>query len=86
MLPLRGAGAFGGDHPCGHGPAAGGVPCNDSYKPKQCEQAQDDNQCFEQCMIDEWAKPRPWFGIPFGTDCQEYDDGVHERCRKKCGF
>ena len=41
----------------------------------QCEETQPDNACFEQCLIDEWAKPRPKYGIPFGTDCQEYDDG-----------
>lgn len=36
-------------------------------------------------MEAEWNKPRPMYGIPFGTDCQEYDDKVNETCRKQCG-
>ncbi|WP_373085466.1 RHS repeat-associated core domain-containing protein [Sneathiella sp.] len=61
-----------------------GKPSDDSYEPKQCEKTQDDNQCFEKCVTDEWAKPRPRYGIPFGTDCQEYDDNIHKKCRKQC--
>ena len=86
VIDSQGKITCGGQDRTGSSMGSPGKPSNDSYKPKQCEKAQDDNQCFEQCMIDEWAKPRPWFGIPFGTDCQEYDDGVHECCRKKCGF
>ena len=63
-----------------------GKPSNDVLDPPdgQCEETQPDNDCFEQCLIDEWAKPRPPYGIPFGTDCQEYDDDVNKRCRKQC--
>ena len=45
---------------------------------------QPDNDCLEQCLIDEWTKPRPKYGIPFGTDFQEYDDDVNARCRNRC--
>ncbi len=64
-----------------------GKPSNDVLDPPggQCTETQPDNACFEQCLIDEWAKPRPTYGIPFGTDCQEYDDDVNARCKKQCG-
>lgn len=64
-----------------HGP---GKPSNDDFNPDRCKQSQPDNDCFERCLIDEWSKPRPIYGIPFGTDCQEYDDDVNKRCLKKC--
>lgn len=63
-----------------------GIPTNDSMDAGQCKQTQPDNDCFEKCLNDEWAKPRPPYGIPFGTDCQEYDNDVNSRCRKKCGL
>jgi RHS repeat-associated protein len=66
-----------------------GKPSNDVLDPPggQCKQTQPDNDCFEQCLINEWAKPRPKYGIiPFGTDCQEYDDDVNTRCRKQCNI
>jgi RHS repeat-associated protein len=63
-----------------------GKPSNDVLNPPggKCKETQPDNDCFEQCLITEWAKPRPKYGIPFGTDCQEYDDDVNARCRKQC--
>jgi RHS repeat-associated protein len=61
-----------------------GKPSNDSYNPDRCEETQPDNDCFEKCLVNEWAKPRPNYGIPVGTDCQEYDDDVNRRCRKQC--
>src|SRR5262249_51958114 len=47
-----------------------GKPSNDALDPPggQCKETQPDNACFEQCLISEWAKPRPTYGIPFGTD------------------
>jgi len=62
------------------------TPTEDYYDPKACEKSQDDNKCFEQCLIDEWQRPRPPYGVPYGTDCQEYDQDVNQRCRKKCGL
>ncbi|MFY9316651.1 MAG: RHS repeat-associated core domain-containing protein [Burkholderiales bacterium] len=63
-----------------------GKPSEDSMDAGQCKPTQPDNDCFEKCLKDEWAKPRPSYGIPLGTDCQEYDDDVNSRCRKKCGL
>ena len=64
-----------------------GKPSNDVLNPPggECEETQPDNDCFEVCLVKEWARPtRPKYGIPFGTDCQEYDDDVNELCRKQC--
>ena len=61
-----------------------GKPSEDSYNSGRCEETQPDNDCFEKCLVDEWAKPRPNYGIPVGADCQEYDDDVNQRCRKQC--
>ena len=58
----------------------------DYYHATACTRTQDDNKCFENCLIEEWAKPRPRYGIPFGTDCQEYDDDTNRRCRAQCGL
>lgn len=65
-----------------------GKPSKDVLNPPggSCEQTQPDNSCFEQCLIDEWAKPRPDYGIPIGTDCQEYDANVNSICEKKCNI
>ncbi|MEW6108481.1 MAG: hypothetical protein AB1632_04825 [Nitrospirota bacterium] len=61
-----------------------GKPSNDQFRPDSCKQTQPDNDCFERCLIDEWSKPRPKYGIPFGKDCQNYDDDVNKRCLKQC--
>jgi RHS repeat-associated protein len=63
-----------------------GKPSKDIIDPPggQCKETEPDNQCYEQCLVREWAKPRPKYGIPFGTDCQEYDDEVNTICRKQC--
>jgi RHS repeat-associated protein len=69
------------------GSAAGspGKASDDRFNKDNCKQTRPDDDCYEQCLTGEWAKPRPWYGIPFGTDCQEYDDDVNARCRKQCG-
>jgi len=78
----------GGKVICGgqdRGENGAGKPSNDSMGAGQCKETEPDNNCFEKCLVDEWAKPRPKYGIiPFGTDCQEYDDDVNQRCRKQC--
>jgi len=45
------------------------------------------NKCLEQCLLDEWEKPRPQYGIGPQADpgdCQEYDDYVNNKCWGKC--
>jgi RHS repeat-associated protein len=63
-----------------------GRPNEDEFKPERCDQSQPDNQCFEEYLMNEWNKPRPPYGIPFGTDCQEYDNDVNRRCRIICNL
>ncbi|MDR1529992.1 MAG: RHS repeat-associated core domain-containing protein [Burkholderiales bacterium] len=77
----------GGQDRSGKNPLWGpGKPSDDSMDKGVCKEKQPDNDCFEQCMIDEWAKPRPPYGIPFGTDCQEYDNDTNAYCRKQCNI
>lgn len=61
-----------------------GKPSKDTMAVGRCEETQPDNECFEQCLIAEWDKPRPTYGIPFGTDCQEFDADVNQRCINQC--
>ena len=86
--PATGLLVCGGSGPSGNpisSPGQPTTPQTDFYQPNACKKTVGDNKCFEQCMIDEWKKPRPRYGIPFGTDCQEYDEDLNERCRQKCG-
>ena len=62
-----------------------GRASNDKYDANRCEPTYD-NKCFDDCLKEEWKKPRPRYGIPWGIDCQDYDDDVNSRCRKKCGL
>jgi hypothetical protein len=58
-----------------------GVPSRptDEYNPKRCKKRRS-NDCFEKCLLKKWGEPRPTYGIPYGVDCQEYDDGVNNKC------
>lgn len=70
-----------------HGPGKPSNQNKDYFHPEACDKTQDDNACFEGCMVDEWKKPRPDYGWPtVGTDCKEYDDAVNATCRKQCGL
>jgi hypothetical protein len=68
-----------------YGPGKPTGPSTDYYNPNACEQTLGNNKCFERCLIDEWAKPRPPYGNPIGINCQQYDNSVNETCRAKCG-
>ena len=61
-----------------------GIPSDDKYNPQTCEQQEPDNSCIEQCLLGKFAGPRPRYGIPFGTDCQEWSNGALKDCRKQC--
>jgi RHS repeat-associated protein len=69
-------------------PGRATTPQEDYYHPKACEKSTDNNSCFDQCLIDEWAKPRPHYDLDFwpGKQCQQYDSDVNRKCRKKCGL
>lgn len=87
----NGASICGGQGPSGNPLSSPGVPTtpDEDYLDKNsCRKTQDDNQCFEKCLQDEWSKPRPRYSVlpGLGTQCQQYDDDVNATCRKKCGL
>jgi hypothetical protein len=62
-----------------------GKPTREPGPEGVCNAVRRNDECYENCMEKEWNKKRPTYGIPLGTDCQEYDDGVHATCRQECG-
>jgi len=85
VIDANGQVTCGGQDRSGSALGSPGIPSKDKYDPQRCEPTHD-NKCFDDCLKDEWQKPRPKYGIPFGMDCQDYDDDVNSRCRKKCGL
>jgi len=85
VIDANGQITCGGQDRTGGAISSPGKPSNDKYDPNSCQPTYD-NKCFDDCLKDEWKKPRPRYGIPFGMDCQDYDDDVNSRCRKKCGL
>ncbi len=67
-------------------PGQPSFPDRDNEQNSQCEDIDDDeDRCFEQCVIDQWAQPRPPYAIgPLGTDCQEYSQDIATTCRQQC--
>jgi len=70
------------------GPARPTTPKEDYYEPNACKVTYHDNKCFENCLQDEWKKPRRYYGAVWGvgTSCKEYDPDVNQKCRKDCGL
>jgi len=47
----------------------------------------DDNRCYENCMLKKFAEPRPQFSYgPRGTDCQEWTGDSHSSCSAQCKY
>ncbi len=62
-----------------------GWPSNDSYDSGRCGEIEDDNECFEKCLLREGISPRPSYGlIGPGTSCQEWTDNAITTCRRQC--
>jgi RHS repeat-associated protein len=61
-------------------------PDRDNESIAQCDNIDDDSdRCFEDCVLREWAKPRPDYAIgPLGTDCQEYSKEIVQICKAQC--
>jgi hypothetical protein len=78
----------GGQDQCGkkwYDPINGpGKPSDDKYDSNTCELKELDNKCIEQCLLKKFAGPRPRYGIPFGTDCQEWSDEALKDCQTQC--
>lgn len=86
IVDKNGIPTCGGQDRSGDWRSSPGKPSDDSFNKGDCMQTQPDNNCFESCMSGEWKKERPRFGIPFGTDCQKYDDGANLLCRIRCNI
>lgn len=70
-----------------YGPGKPTSPSQDYFHPEACTKTLDDNACVEQCLIQQWAKPRPMYGWPtVGKDCKDYDNDVNVKCQSKCGL
>lgn len=86
VVDSKGHVTCGGQDRSGSALSSDGKPSDDHLQPGMCTQSQPDNQCFESCLEGEWKKKRPHYGIPFGKDCQDYDDDVNRYCRKQCNL
>ena len=69
------------------GKGSAGQPSDDKWPSPgggSC-QLQDARQCVDNCTIRRITdKKRPWYGIPNGTDCQEWADEVIKDCKAEC--
>lgn len=61
-----------------------GKASSDQFDQQTCEQREPDNSCIEQCLMRRFSGPRPRYGIPFGTDCQEWSDDALTDCQQQC--
>jgi hypothetical protein len=61
-----------------------GAPSNDEFDKNRCSKVEPDNKCLEDCLRNAIDGPRPRYGIPFGTDCQEWVDDQLKRCKAQC--
>lgn len=64
------------------------LPDDPKERGEMCELVNDDdNMCYENCMLEEMAKPRPPWAIgPKGTSCADWTYNANEVCAKKCYF
>jgi RHS repeat-associated protein len=61
-----------------------GKPSKDEFNSERCEQKEPDNTCIESCVRRRLNGPRPTYGIPLATDCQEWAEEVLNSCRYEC--
>jgi RHS repeat-associated protein len=74
----------GGQTPSGSGLGSPGMRSDDKYDEKQCTQIRS-GSCYDQCLERKVNDPeRPWYGLPFGTDCQEWTGNTLRDCFNEC--
>jgi RHS repeat-associated protein len=77
----------GGQDRAGNPFSSAGKPSEDYYpfnRPDMCRN-EDPRECVDKCVQRRVRSPeRPRYGIPFGTDCQEWSDDVLLQCRNEC--
>jgi len=81
----------GGQGPSGNplgSPGQATSSSTDYYVESACKPVPDSNQCFENCLREEWDESRPYYSIVplFGSQCHQYDNELHRRCEVKCGM
>jgi RHS repeat-associated protein len=61
-------------------------PDEDSYHPESCDEVDgDENRCLEACLLTNFGKGRPTYGIgPQATDCQEWASATLWGCKAHC--
>jgi RHS repeat-associated protein len=65
------------------------TPQEDFYDATSCQEVDDDkDSCYEDCVAKGLQTPAadlPTYGIgPQATDCQEFADDLHDKCKKQC--
>ncbi len=77
----------GGQDRTGNPFSSPGKPSEDHYpfnRPNMCEN-KDPRDCVDKCVQRRIRSPeRPRYGIPLGTDCQEWSDDVLLQCQSEC--
>ena len=75
----------GGQDRSGSAISSPGTPSQgDNFDPANCEPI-DTTPCQDTCMVNRLSNPaRPRYGIPFGTDCQEFAGGMAGSCQVPC--
>ncbi len=60
---------------------------NDTLDPEKCDEIAPDDWCFENCLRERAAQPRPTYGLfgP-GTNCQEWTGDAVLGCRQRCNI
>ncbi|MBX7149280.1 hypothetical protein K1X76_09340 [bacterium] len=64
--------------------AGNGVGQLETYSVDECTFVADD-RCISDCIEEEWLKEKPDYTlVGLGTNCQEYDNNIHEVCHDRC--
>ena len=77
----------GGQDRSGNPFSSPGKPSEDyfPYNRKDLCEKKDDRQCVDNCIQRRvLSSVRPRYGIPFGTDCQEWSDDALLQCQTEC--
>jgi len=53
----------------------------DDFDENTCTMVEREDRELENCLLRKIEGPRPPYGIPFGTDCQEWSDQVLRECK-----
>jgi RHS repeat-associated protein len=74
------------------GPFSDGKPSEGDGAPgsgAECKKVEDDNECSEQCLMREFAAPRPRYSLVLqratgGQNCQGWSETTLARCQASC--